>query len=47
MPDIIPIQEDSATMLGWIIGVALMLLMYKVMSDQKKKEEFKDNMESM
>ena len=47
MPDIIPIQEDSATMLGWIIGVALMLLMYKVMSDQKKKEEFKNTTESM
>ncbi len=47
MPDLIPIAPQSATMLGWIVGIVISLFLFKIMSDQKKKEDFKENVESM
>lgn len=43
-PDLIPqMKGDTAQMLGWVVGLSVVMLLFKVMSDKKKKEEFDES----
>lgn len=44
MPDIIPqLREDTAMMVGWIIGIVIVVALFKVLSDQQKKTKFNED----